>query len=331
MNNQNPFLRGHPRYHRENRNFTEISYPMIRRARDTVSRTYGNVRDAVFSIRAPANFRNEAIYFSVYIHIVCLVAFLAKPDWQIRHSNNVRIFTEYYINILGFNRNLDNFDRVMRLLIQPFFIVFQMFMTTILNFNNPRETTFSGMHYINAYAGLFMIAIYVAFRYYRRNQRQGGSNKTQSKRKGSNKTQSKRKGSNKTQSKKGSFTSLDLSTKTETHISGTVKIDKSNLDKETENEMRNFIKKNLIQVNDSKYKMSFSGLDLIISIEENNVRFYTEFSNKEKFYQISKEIFEINKSLYPETEEDIHNKMNDLDKINLELKMNLGEKTTKKG
>ena len=330
MNNQNPFLRGHPRYHQENQNFTDLSYPIIRRATDAVSRTYGNVRDAVFSIRAPANFRNEAIYFSVYIHIVCLVAFLAKPDWQIRHSNNVRIFTEYYINILGFNRNLDNFDRVMRLLIQPFFIVFQMFMTTILNFNNPRETTFSGMHYINAYAGLFMIAIYVAFRYYSRNQRQGGSNKTQSKRKGSNKTQSKQKGSNKTQSKKGSFTSLDLSTKTETHISGTVKIDKSNLDKETENEMRNFIKKNLIQVNDSKYKMSFSGLDLIISIEENNVRFYTEFSNKEKFYQISKEIFEINKSLYPETEEDIHNKMNDLDKINLELKLNLGEKTTKK-
>ena len=84
--------------------------------------------------------------------------------------------------------------------------------------------------------------------------------------------------------------------------------------------MQKFIEEHLIEVNKNRYKMSLSGLDLIISIEEDKVTFDTEFSDKEKFDKISKEIFEMNKSLYPETEEDIHNKMNELDKINLELK-----------
>ena len=106
-------------------------------------------------------------------------------------------------------------------------------------------------------------------------------------------------------------------TKTQT---GTVKIDKTILDEETQNEMQKFIEEHLIEVNKNRYKMSLSGLDLIISIEEDKVTFDTEFSDKEKFDKISKEIFEMNKSLYPETEEDIHNKMNELDKINLELK-----------
>ena len=194
-----------------------------------------------------------------------------------------------------------------------------MFMAAILRFNNPRQTTFSRMHYIDAYAGLFMIAIYVAFRHFRRNRRQGGTKK----KKRSTKRSTKRKGGSKTQSRKG--TSLDLTQskiKTQTGFSGTVKIDKIILDKETQNEMQEFIEEHLIQVNKNRYKMSFSGLDLIISIEEDKLTFDTEFSDKEKFDKISKEIFEMNKSLYAETEEDIRNKMNELDKINLELKIN---------
>ena len=116
---------------------------------------------------------------------------------------------------------------------------------------------------------------------------------------------------------------MDLSTQKQSNTktqTGTVKIDKTILDEETQNEMQKFIEEHLIEVNKNRYKMSLSGLDLIISIEEDKVTFDTEFSDKEKFDKISKEIFEMNKSLYPETEEDIHNKMNELDKINLELK-----------
>ena len=116
---------------------------------------------------------------------------------------------------------------------------------------------------------------------------------------------------------------MDLSTQKQSNIktqTGTVKIDKTILDEETQNKMQKFIEEHLIEVNKNRYKMSLSGLDLIISIEEDKVTFDTEFSDKEKFDKISKEIFEMNKSLYPETEEDIHNKMNELDKINLELK-----------
>ena len=117
-------------------------------------------------------------------------------------------------------------------------------------------------------------------------------------------------------------TQKQFNTKTQTGFSGTVKIDKIILDEDTQNEMQKFIEEHLKQVNKNRYKMSFFGLDLIISIEEDKLTFDTEFSDKEKFDKISKEIFEMNKSLYAETEEDIHNKMNELDKINLELKIN---------
>ena len=329
MSNRNQENRNQDNRNQENRNqdnrnqesFTSLllRHPIIRRSSTAVSRTYDNARDAVLNLRAPENLGTEMIYFSVYLQIVCLVAFFVRADKHIAREG-ARVLRQYYLDILGSNRDLDMHDRVMTVIFQPFVLVFHMFMTALSRFENPRETTFSGMHYINAYAGLFMIAIYVAFRHFRRNRRQGGTKKK--KRKGG----TKRKGGSKTQLRKG--TSLDLSTqkqfntKTQTGFSGTVKIDKIILDKETQNEMQKFIEEHLKQVNKNRYKMSFFGLDLIISIEEDKLTFDTEFSDKEKFDKISKEIFEMNKSLYAETEEDIHNKMNELDKINLELKIN---------
>ena len=53
-------------------------------------------------------------------------------------------------------------------------------------------------------------------------------------------------------------------------------------------EMQEFIEEHLKQVNKNRYKMSFFGLDLIISIEEDKLTFDTEFSDKEKFDKISK-------------------------------------------
>ena len=86
--------------------------------------------------------------------------------------------------------------------------------------------------------------------------------------------------------------------------------------------MLKFIKENLIKMNDKQYKMSLSGLDLIILIEGDNITFDTVFSDKEKFNRISKEIFEMNKSFYAGiTEQEIHNKIDELSKMNLQIKM----------
>ena len=56
--------------------------------------------------------------------------------------------------------------------------------------------------------------------------------------------------------------------------------------------MQKFIEEHLIEVNKNRYKMSLSGLDLIISIEEDKVTFDTEFSDKEKFDK-SRELIDI--------------------------------------
>ena len=297
MNNQNPFLRGHPRYHQENRNFTDLSHR--------------RVRDAVASVRAPANFGREIVYFYAYLHLVFVIIF--SIDRRQVQPN----FARHYFNV--FFGSMISRD-ILTAIWFPFYGALLLLITGIQG-----RQSYHGVSLNNGYAGTFMIAIYLAFRYLRRNQRQGGSNKTQSKRKGINKTQSKRKDSNKKESLKLEDVLLDLqdlSTKTETHISGTVKVGDSNLDKETENEILKFIKENLIKMNANQYKMSLSGLDLIISIEGDNITFDTEFSDKAKFDKISKEIFEMNKSLYSGiTEQDIHNKIDEFSKMNLELKM----------
>jgi hypothetical protein len=65
-------------------------------------------------------------------------------------------------------------------------------------------------------------------------------------------------------------------------------------------------------------------LDLIISIEDGKVTFGTVFSDREKFNNISKEIFEKYKSVYAKygvTEDDIQNKIDQLgnDKFKFDL------------
>jgi hypothetical protein len=326
MDNQNPFLKGHPRYEQERRNGNQqqngnvvldnllLRHPLIRRIQDN----YKNAMDGMIldvNFQAPIGWGTEAVYLVTFAHIMQIIMNIpfGFSDYAYREPSIV-LFIDSILHrriMLGILR-----------LIEPIFNLLNMF------FGRANQMVWSFTSFI---AVLFMLGNYIGFRYFfrigRRNlriRRQGGTKK----RKGGN---SKKKSSKKTQSKK-SFTDTslemsdlhDLSTKTQTHISGKVKISNSKLDKETQNEMLLFIKKYITQVNDNKYKISLSGLDLIISIEDGKVTFDTEFSDKEKFDKISKEIFDKNKSVYAKygvTEDDINNKIIEIsnNKINFEL------------
>jgi hypothetical protein len=78
-------------------------------------------------------------------------------------------------------------------------------------------------------------------------------------------------------------------------------------------------------------------LDLIISIKGKNITLDTVFSDKDKFYEMSKKLFQENQSMYAQfgiTEKDIINKMNEIieNKIELNFKINKsgGKKMTSK-
>lgn len=269
------------------------SHPVVRRTTDTVSRTYREVVSVSF--HAPANLGREIVYFYAYLHLLFIVLY------SIQRRDLILVMRGYFY---GVRYLLNNPREFFSLILRPLFVILKCFQTSI------RGESYTGVFLKDGYTVTFMVAIYLAYRFLKRGNRiQGGT---------------KKKGSGNKESFEMEDLGLDLqdlSTKSETHISGTVKVGKSNLD---ENEILKFIKENLIKMNDKQYKMSLSGLDLIISIEGDNITFDTVFSDKEKFEKISKEIFEMNKSLYAEfgiTEQDIHNKIDEFSKMNLELKM----------
>jgi cytochrome c556 len=123
-------------------------------------------------------------------------------------------------------------------------------------------------------------------------------------------------------------------------LTGSVRINKSKMMKYKnvfDDEMFEAIQKYITRVDKNTYKISQSGLDLIISIKGKNITLDTVFSDKDKFYEMSKKLFQENQSMYAQfgiTEKDIINKMNEIieNKIELNFKINKsgGKKMTSK-
>jgi hypothetical protein len=314
----NPFLRGHPQYDEEqrqrrngNRQQNENQQQNILIINPLVRRIQNGMDEMLFNInfQAPVSWRTEAVYLVTFAHVVQIIMnFFGHQDHRYVEMSIIQF-------IGGILQGEILIGRLFNPIIQLLGIFFAFTTNMIWSFNS-------------FFAVLFLLGNYIGFRYFFRNglrniriRRNGGT-----KRKGGN--SNKKKSSKKTQSKKSSmdtsFKMNDLSTNTETHFSGKVKISNSKEDQKIQNEMVSFIKKYVTQVNANQYKISLSGLDLVISIEDGRVTFGTVFSDREKFNSISKEIFEKYKSVYAKygvTEDDIQNKIDQLgnDKFKFDL------------
>jgi hypothetical protein len=315
----NPFLRGHPRYdqeQRQRRNGNQqrngnqeqnenilMNHPLVRGIQNGMDEMLFNI-----NFQAPVSWRTEAVYLVTFAHVVQIIMNFFG-DLEHRYVE---------MSIIQFIGGIFQGEILIGRLFTP---IIQM-LSIFFGYTSNMVWSFSSL-----FAVLFMLGNYLGFRYFFRNglrnvrnRRYGGT-----KRKGGN---SKKKiSSKKTQSKKfmDTMSNLDdLSTKTEIHFSGKVKVSNSKEDQKIQNEMVSFIKKYVTQVNANKYKISLSGLDLIISIQDGKVTFGTVFSDREKFNNISKEIFQKYKSVYAKygvTEEDIHSKIDQLS--NEEFKFDL--------